>query len=57
MKKGRLKDSFDGSPSWYCTAVKLDLESRGLLERLEDKGPQRIRLKKSRDPSNNVSDR
>ncbi|ALC90457.1 hypothetical protein AM500_12170 [Bacillus sp. FJAT-18017] len=43
---GRLKESIDGSPSWYCTAVKLDLESRGILERIEGKGPQQIRLKR-----------
>ncbi|WP_043932099.1 DUF6958 family protein [Bacillus sp. EB01] len=43
---GRLKESFDGSPSWYCTAVKLDLESRGILERMGGRGPQQFRLKR-----------
>jgi len=40
-----LQHSFEGSPSWYCTAVKLDLEARGLLERIAKTSPQKIRLK------------
>ncbi|MCK5943792.1 MAG: hypothetical protein KAI24_17540 [Planctomycetes bacterium] len=32
----------DASVSWYVTTVKLDLEARGLLERLPGSGPQRL---------------
>ncbi|MFT4416426.1 DUF6958 family protein [Fredinandcohnia humi] len=38
----RLTPSFEGSPSWYCTAVKLDLEARGIIERIEGSKPQKI---------------
>ncbi len=32
-----------GSVSWYTAAVKLDLEARGLIERVPDVQPQRVR--------------
>lgn len=32
-----------GSIMWYTTVVKLDLEARGLIERVQGAGPQRIR--------------
>lgn len=32
------------SPGWWATTVKLDLEARGLLERVPGKGRQRVRL-------------
>lgn len=35
---------FDGSISWYVTTVKLDLEARGVVERIGKKSPQRLRL-------------
>ncbi len=38
-----LGDSFTGSVGWYTTTVKLDLEARGLLERVPGPGPQRLR--------------
>jgi hypothetical protein len=38
-----LGDSFEGSIGWYFTTVKLDLEARGLLERVGD-SPQIIRI-------------
>lgn len=34
--KGRLRN--------YCTFTKVDLEARGLLERISGPGPQRLRL-------------
>jgi hypothetical protein len=42
--------ALDGSVSWYVTTVKLDLEARGLIERLTGPGPQRLRLQQSRGP-------
>jgi len=38
-----LGDSFPGSVSWYVTTVKLDLEARGLIERVPGKKPQHLR--------------
>ncbi len=35
---------FDGSYGWYTTTVKLDLEARGLIERVPKKSPQHLRL-------------
>jgi hypothetical protein len=32
-----------GSVSWYTTTVKLDLEVRGEIERIEGSKPQRLR--------------
>ena len=40
----RVGDSFDGSVRWYVTSVKLDLEARGVLERIDGRSPQRLRL-------------
>ncbi len=33
-----------GSVSWYTTTIKLDLEARGLIERIPGSHPQRIKL-------------
>ena len=40
----RIGASCDGSTTWYCTTVKLDLEARGLIERLAGTSPQVLRL-------------
>ena len=40
----RLEGSFEGSISWYVTTVKLDLEARGIIERIPNRTPQRLRL-------------
>ena len=40
----RLEGTFEGSISWYVTTVKLDLEARGLIERVPKSRPQRLRL-------------
>jgi hypothetical protein len=42
--RSKLEGSFDGSVSWYVTTVKLDLEARGVIERIPNKSPQRLRL-------------
>ncbi|WP_052455774.1 DUF6958 family protein [Bhargavaea cecembensis] len=34
---------FDGKTEWYITAVKLDMEARGELERFEQQGRQYIK--------------
>jgi len=39
-----LNGKFDGSIGWYTTTVKLDLETRGEIERVPGSKPQRIRL-------------
>ena len=40
----KLGGNFDGSISWYVTTVKLDLEARGVVERIPKHSPQRLRL-------------
>ena len=40
----KLEGKFDGSIPWYVTSVKLDLEARGLIERVPNSSPQRLRL-------------
>lgn len=39
-----LGASFDGSISWYMETVKLDLEARGIIERVKGSQPQRFKL-------------
>jgi hypothetical protein len=39
-----LEGNFEGSISWYYTTVKLDLEARGEIERVDKSSPQMIRL-------------
>ncbi|MFC3039895.1 DUF6958 family protein [Virgibacillus xinjiangensis] len=36
------QNEFEGSPSWHCTAVKLDLEARGIIKRENSGNPQKI---------------
>ncbi|MCZ7544494.1 MAG: hypothetical protein M5R40_13685 [Anaerolineae bacterium] len=38
-----LAGDFDGSVGWHVTTVKLDLEARGLIERVPQSRPQRLR--------------
>ena len=44
--RAKLEDAFEGSVSWYVTTVKLDLEARGVIERVPKSQPQRLRLVK-----------
>ncbi len=39
-----LNGRFQGSIPWYVTTVKLDMEARGILERVPGSKPQRLRL-------------
>lgn len=39
-----LKDTFDGKVGWYVVSVKLDLEARGIIERVPKTSPHEIRL-------------
>ncbi len=41
-----LEGQFDGSVPWYVTSVKLDLEARGMIERVPQVSPQQLRLVK-----------
>lgn len=41
----KLKDKFDGNIPWYGETVKLDLEARGIIERINSK-PEKYQLKK-----------
>lgn len=40
----KLAGKFDGSIRWYVTAVKLDLESRHVIERVKDKRRELVQL-------------
>lgn len=42
-----LDDRFEGSVGWYYTTVKLDLEARGVIERVPGARPQQLRLSAS----------
>jgi hypothetical protein len=41
-----LRNRFEGSISWYVTTVKLDLEARGVIERVPGPGEQKLSLKR-----------
>lgn len=45
----RLENSFDDSPSWYCTAMKLDLEAKKEIKRVNQSSPQLLTLTKEKD--------
>ncbi len=44
LVKERIGPDWEGSVGWHATAVKLDLEARGELERIPGAKPQRVRL-------------
>jgi hypothetical protein len=35
---------FEGSVTWYVTTVKLDMEARGEVKRVQNSRPQLVRL-------------
>lgn len=41
-----MQDTFDGKVIWYVVSVKLDLEARGIIERIPKTSPHRLRMKK-----------
>ncbi|MGF1585546.1 MAG: hypothetical protein ACFCUM_09515 [Bacteroidales bacterium] len=40
-----LSGTFDGKVTWYVVTVKLDLEARGIIERVPKSSPHKLRLK------------
>lgn len=42
----QLTGKFEGSIMWYYTSVKLDLEARGIIERIPKTSPHQLRLTK-----------
>ena len=41
----KLSPTFDGKVGWYVVSVKLDLEARGIIERVPKVSPHRLRMK------------
>ena len=41
----KLQPTFDGKVIWYVVSVKLDLEARGIIERIPKTSPHRLRMK------------
>jgi hypothetical protein len=39
-----VNGSFDGSVMWYVTTVKLDMEARGEIKRVQNSRPQLVKL-------------
>lgn len=39
-----LSPTFDGKVVWYVVTVKLDLEARGIIERIPKTSPHRLRM-------------
>jgi len=40
----KLEGNFEGSVSWYVVTVKLDLEARGIIERVPKTRPEQLQL-------------
>ncbi len=40
-----LTKTFDGKVTWYIVSVKLDLEARGIIERIPKTSPHKLRMK------------
>lgn len=44
LAEEKLAASFDGKVGWYIVTVKLDLEARGVIERIPKTSPHLLRL-------------
>lgn len=42
--KRKLSGFFDGKIPWYVVSVKLDLEARGIINRVSKSSPHRIKI-------------
>lgn len=42
--KKKLEGYFDGKIPWYVVSVKLDLEARGIINRVNNSSPHRIKI-------------
>ena len=42
--ENKLNGKFEGSIGWYVVCVKLDLEARGIVERIPKTRPEKLRL-------------
>lgn len=40
----KLSSTFDGKVSWYIVTVKLDLEARGIIERIPKTSPHKLKM-------------
>ncbi len=45
MAIDQLSSTFDGKVVWYIVTVKLDLEARGIIERVPKTSPHELRMK------------
>jgi len=45
LAEDELTPVFDGKVVWYVVSVKLDLEARGIIERIPKTSPHELRLK------------
>lgn len=46
LAEKELAATFDGKVRWYVVSVKLDLEARGIIERIPKSSPHKLRMKK-----------
>lgn len=46
IARKELQKTFDGKVAWYIVSVKLDLEARGVIERIPKTSPHKIRRTK-----------
>ena len=52
--EGRIGDGFPGSVSWYTITVKLDLEARGVVERVRRGSSDLVALPNRADSADNA---